>query len=446
MSTPRDIHAATYSNGGEELPLLGATNTRRSRPFTSMSTEQKQPNKGAPSNSNKLPSPKQAKKTSVSNIPTVSRPLALDANRNTFQKLSRPRKTVAEFRKKTRSVPAEWSGRVGIHLHVDEIDIEKVSEMVKSQKWKEERWQAVDHFEVVRLWQSEPPYIGQEKWTESDWPLSEDEEATATSNLHQQISQASSAQRAASAPIDLTAPEIYLFSFGACVFWNFPDEKYEKDWISKFLLEGDLRKCCGDLYQQDEIDSAMDDMSFQYQHPQLHQDSEDGKAIANTFTIKQDVCMLSTRDSGEKLAVSFALAKSSLLSIYELRVQQVIERNSHLPEEMAKDGKVHMTTHELSQEVGRLFLVKHGINLDQSLIDTPEEFWEDDRFESTYDITLKYLKIMKRLDLVNNRLDMIGKLQTATCTTLWWKQVLLQSNRINTINAVPSWAGRDIRM
>ena len=47
------------------------------------------------------------------------------------------------------------------------------------------------------------------------------------------------------------------------------------------------------------------------------------------------------------------------------------------------------------------------------------EFWEDDRFESTYDTTLKYFEISKRLTLVNNRLTMIGELH----------QVLIEANQ-----------------
>lgn len=341
------------ANPGEKHPLLGVA-PRLRRPS--------------------LP----GQKKPAAGTPAIHRPVALDANRNMFQKQTRPRKAVAEFRKKNRLDPStshRWVGRVGMHLHVDEIDIDKVAEVFQARGWS-----VVTHFEVVRLWQTESPYIGHELW--SEWPLSEDEEG------------------GEAGAIDMSAamPEIYLFRFGVCVFWNFPNEDYEIDWMRKTLL-GEMEDCCGDLYEQDEIDSAMDDVAFHYGPP------SDSK-----FTIKQDVCLLSTRDPGEKLAVSFALAKSSLLSLYELRVQQVIERNSHLPEEMVKHGRVHMSTSDLAREIGRLFLVKHGINLDQSLIDTPEEFWEDDRFEATYDMTIKYFKIGKRLDLVNNRLDMIGEL------------------------------------
>ncbi|CAB9509175.1 for meiotic nuclear division protein 1 homolog [Seminavis robusta] len=297
------------------------------------------------------------------------------SNRILFPKQARARKAVAEFRKKTRP-PTPWEGRVGMHLPVDEIDIEQVAQSVTG-------WKALSEFEVVRLFP---------------------DTTTTSSSTTQQPQQHGEGEE---------LPEIFVFSFGACIFWNFPNEAAEKEWISQTLLQ-ELNECCGDSYKDDEIQEAMDSVSFQYYAPPAAaaaaENNNNNTSQPPIFTIKRDVCTLSTKESGEKLAVSFALAKSSLLSLYELRVQQVIERNSHLPEEMVQKGRVHMSTHDLTREIGRLFLVKHGINLDQSLIDTPEEFWEDDRFESTYDTTLKYFKITKRLDLVNERLDMVGEL------------------------------------
>jgi len=98
------------------------------------------------------------------------------------------------------------------------------------------------------------------------------------------------------------------------------------------------------------------------------------------------VIQLSTRDSAEKLAVSFAFAKSALLSIFEWRLEKTIERNSHIPEELAKTGHINLSRAEISKEIGRIYLVKHGIHLDNSLLDTPEEFWEGTYMLFTCDI------------------------------------------------------------
>ena len=85
-------------------------------------------------------------------------------------KPSRPRKAIAEFRKKSRS-RERWTGRIGVHIAVDEIDMERVSLRLLDRL---QGWEAVDFFDAIRLWQTEPPYIGHEQWNE--WPMSEEEE------------------------------------------------------------------------------------------------------------------------------------------------------------------------------------------------------------------------------------------------------------------------------
>jgi uncharacterized Rmd1/YagE family protein len=249
-------------------------------------------------------------------------------------KQSRPRKAVSEFRKKVRHSKS-WTGRIGVTVKVDEIKIEMLSEKIAA---KINGWTAVDYYDAIRLWQTEPPYIGHEQW--ADFPVSDDE----TNGMGGGVD------------LEGAMPEVYIFSFGAVVFWNFPSKEFEEKWLDENILKA-FPECLGEEHSQDEIESALDEMAF---------------AFGENFSLKRDVATLTTREWGEKLAVSFALAKSSLLSVYEERVQRAIERNSHIPEEMAKNGRIRMSRQEISKEVGRMFLVKHGINLDQSLIDTPE--------------------------------------------------------------------------
>jgi uncharacterized Rmd1/YagE family protein len=156
-----------------------------------------------------------------------------------------------------------------------------------------------------------------------------------------------------------------------------------------------LEDVCGTLHDERAMSSASDDLEFVYD---------------DKFVLRRDVCKLQTKEPGEKLAVSFGLAKSSLLSVYEWMLQQTIERNSHIPELLANTGTIPMTKMNISMEIGRIFLVKHGINLDSNLHDTPEEFWEDDRFEQTYIKTMEYFEIDKRMKLINARLEMLHDL------------------------------------
>jgi uncharacterized Rmd1/YagE family protein len=288
-------------------------------------------------------------------------------------KPSRPRKAISEFRKKTRIFPIGWRGRIGVHVHVDEINIEKLGSKIKAKfasvaaaeaaagttnKDLEDvsdggvrgggegdgggPWDVSEYYDAIRVWQTSPPYLGQE--LVMDWPLSEDED---TAN---EATKEPAHQHQPSIDFEATRPEVFLFSFGAAVFWNFPSEQVEIGWLRENVLEP-FPEAVGDDHTDEEIEAAKDEMAFVY-------------GVDKQFNLRRDVANLETRETGEKLAVSFALAKSSLLSVYEERVQKTIDRNSHIPEEMVRNGRLHMTRQDISREVGRMLLVKHGINLD----------------------------------------------------------------------------------
>jgi uncharacterized Rmd1/YagE family protein len=155
-------------------------------------------------------------------------------------------------------------------------------------------------------------------------------------------------------------PQVFVFHFGAVVFWNFISPMEEQVWMDQHLLS---KNFAGVRYKEDATENAAEEMAYTYNYnaPQ----EADAPPRPPPMQFKGNVVQLSTRESGEKLAISFALAKSALLSIYEWRLQRTIERNAHIPEELALKGKIaDMSRDEIQKEVGRIFLVKHGINLD----------------------------------------------------------------------------------
>jgi uncharacterized Rmd1/YagE family protein len=97
-----------------------------------------------------------------------------------------------------------------------------------------------------------------------------------------------------------------------------------------------------------------------------------GFCYSDKFSWHRDVVQLHTRDAGEKMAVSFAFAKSANLSIYEWRLAQAIQRNAHIPEDLAEHGELHLNRREINVEIGRLYLLNNAINLETNMLDTPE--------------------------------------------------------------------------
>jgi len=285
----------------------------------------------------------------------------------TVRKQTRGRKTVGAYRRKFRDA-SSWRGRVGVHVTIDEVDLKLLSGTILINL---PEWRIEDHYDVIQLWQ---PF--------------EDNVCSGGSDAEDAIGTKDDSPR-----FDAAIPEVFVFSFGAVVFWNFTNEDSEKEWLEKHILSAE--EACGDPYHEDAVEAASDEIEFCY---------------ADTFKIHRDVVHLSTKEQGEKLAVSFGFAKSSLLSIFEWRLEKTIERNSRIPEELARTGHIHLTRNEISKEIGRIFLVRQGINLENNIQDTPEELWEDDRFQEHYSKTMMYFDITQRLNLINSRLGIIHDL------------------------------------
>ena len=59
---------------------------------------------------------------------------------------------------------------------------------------------------------------------------------------------------------------------------------------------------------------------------------------------------------------------------------------------------------------GNLFLVTSDINLRYNLLDTPEFFWEYPEVEYAYEMMARYLDITSRVDILNQKIDVIHDL------------------------------------
>mmetsp|Transcript_527 Transcript_527/g.709 ORF Transcript_527/g.709 Transcript_527/m.709 type:complete len:536 (+) Transcript_527:302-1909(+) len=190
--------------------------------------------------------------------------------------------------------------------------------------------------------------------------------------------------------IDWSRYDVFLYEFGSAVFWNFEHESEELDMMRS--LTPYMRRIFED---EDLIESASDSMDFFY---------------ANKSSIRHDVVQLSGDDPQEKLTASYAFAQSSLLSIYEWRLDKIIENNENIPQELAKYGKISMTQEQVSKEIGRLFMERNSINLESDILDTPPFFWENDKWDPFYNTVCNYLEQDARVDILNRRLDCVHEL------------------------------------
>ncbi|CDJ42927.1 uncharacterized ACR, YagE family COG1723 domain-containing protein, putative [Eimeria tenella] len=127
-------------------------------------------------------------------------------------------------------------------------------------------------------------------------------------------------------------------------------------------------------------------------------------------TIKGDNIHLVTTNVFECLAYSYAFAQSVKLAFFETLVDADIERTKMIPESLARTGNIQSTREDIGRRIGELFVNRFYINLHTDILDTPDIFWDNDDFADHYDHCRRYLEIPKRVEILNQRLDIIKDL------------------------------------
>jgi len=126
--------------------------------------------------------------------------------------------------------------------------------------------------------------------------------------------------------------------------------------------------------------------------------------------IRQDNIHLVTSNTFEQLAYSYAFAQSCKLAVFENVVEATIDSTKAIPEGLSKTGTIQSNREEISKRIGELFINRFYINLHTDILDTPDIFWEFDEFADHYSSCRSYLEIPKRVEILNQRLDIIKDL------------------------------------
>lgn len=193
---------------------------------------------------------------------------------------------------------------------------------------------------------------------------------------------------------------IFFFAFGCVVLWGFQKAE-EKQLVAGLLLD----PAVFEVTSAEERIEAHDSMTY----------------IVDRNTpsyCKNDVVSLSTDDPLEKISLSYALAQSAKLFIWEARVDVTIEEVKHIPERLAATGKTDLTEKEISQKIGKVFIERTQVNLHSEILDTPDFLWNDDAFEPGYLHLRKHLDLPERVQLLNDRLDILKELLDVLNTQL----------------------------
>ena len=129
---------------------------------------------------------------------------------------------------------------------------------------------------------------------------------------------------------------------------------------------------------------------------------------AYTVEIRNDVVFIPDESIIKtRLAVSFAIAQSSFLSIFEARAQKKIEDYRNIPRGLAKFGKTKIKIAELGNMIGKVFVLSHDVNLHSEILNKPDYFWKEKEVEPIYRNTMSYLQMENRIEILNKRIDLM---------------------------------------
>lgn len=177
--------------------------------------------------------------------------------------------------------------------------------------------------------------------------------------------------------------DLFYFSYGAVVFWGFTQEE-EKRFLN------DLAE-----FERDPCSKTEDEFTYIY---------------GDELKIEEDEIVLQHKSTLTKLAISYGIAQSVKLNVFEDSIFKTYETTKWLPAELSIKGKISLSRKAISQKMGELFIERNTINIHTEILDTPEFFWEYPELETFYRRIAHYLDISKRVDVLNRRLNVIHEL------------------------------------
>jgi len=152
------------------------------------------------------------------------------------------------------------------------------------------------------------------------------------------------------APDAFTFAEMFVFSYGVAVFWNFT-EKQEKDTLADLTFSASATGVSLVSRPQREEDFETEEFHFEYSP-----DIPRPRVFNDMITLRSGNHMV-------KLAMSHAIAQSTKLSFFEERMANQMTEAQYVPRRLALTGKLGMKREEVVKILGRLFKSRVDVNL-----------------------------------------------------------------------------------
>lgn len=182
--------------------------------------------------------------------------------------------------------------------------------------------------------------------------------------------------------------EIFFLEEGATVFWNCSE--LESNNVLKFLKPFE-----NESYPEDIVLKEKEEMSYSYQSNLKKCVLQDSNFL---LVAKSDNIL-------EKYTFSNALAQSVKLGIWEETLNRIANSVQSITGDMERGHQIKLSRKDVVRQTGRLLSLRHQINVESDLLDTPDFYWEQQELEKLYGKTITYFNIPRRTRVLNERLS-----------------------------------------
>ena len=155
------------------------------------------------------------------------------------------------------------------------------------------------------------------------------------------------------APDTKNFAELFVYSYGVVVFWNFTEHQ-EKDILADLTFADADSDTGFSLLTRplDQDDFETEEFHFEY-----------SGAVKRPRIFNDMITLLPGSDHMVKLTISHAIAQSTKLCFFEERMSETMLEAQHVPKTLALTGELNMSRTEILRIMGRLFKSRVDINL-----------------------------------------------------------------------------------
>lgn len=120
-----------------------------------------------------------------------------------------------------------------------------------------------------------------------------------------------------------------------------------------------------------------------------------------------EIRLVDFSDATHLLSISYGLAQSVRLLLYEEAIDSLVSRTRQLPDQLASRGQVTLSRGQLRRLIGELLAARYSVLLVSDILDTPEYFWQHADLEGVHLECAGQVELRERARLLDARTEVI---------------------------------------